>query len=97
MEGVLGAADLSPAKVWAAADDRVHRGWERVVKYYDSLKLVYEVQSRLKEWTEQEEDDRRTQQTTTGPAPSQTNAAQGNATTNKATDGKKSVEGRVSK
>jgi hypothetical protein len=91
------AADLTPTKVWAAADDRVHRGWERVVKYYDSLKLVYEVQSRLKEWTEQEEDDRRTQQTTTGPASSKTNAAQGNAATKNATDGKKSVEGRVSK
>lgn len=94
----LKASDLTPAKVWAATDDRVHRAWERTVKYYESLKLVYEVQSRLKEWTDQqEEDDRRTQQTPTGAASSQTNAAQRNAATQSATDGKKSVEGRVSK
>ena len=94
----LKASDLTPTKIWAAADDRVHRAWERTVKYYDSLKLVYEVQSRLKEWTDQqEEEDRRTQQPQTGAAPSQTNAAHGNAATPKATDGKKSVEGRVSK
>jgi hypothetical protein len=91
------ASDLTPAKVWAAADDQVHRGWERAVKYYESLKLVYEVQSRLKQWTEQEEDDRRTQQTPTGATSSQTNATQGNAATQSTTDGKKSVEGRVTK
>ena len=54
----LKAADLSPAKVWAAADDRVSRSWQRALKYYDSLRLVYEVQSRYKEWTEPEEEDR---------------------------------------
>ena len=53
----LKASDLSPAKVWAAADDRVHRSWQRALKYYDSLRLVYEVQSRYKEWTEQEDED----------------------------------------
>ena len=54
----LKAADLSPAIVWAAADDRVHRSWQRALKYYDSLRLVYEVQSRYKEWTEPEDEDR---------------------------------------
>ncbi len=54
----LKATDLSPEKVWAAADDRVHRSWQRALKYYDSLRLVYEVQSRYKEWTEPEEEDR---------------------------------------
>src|SRR2546430_533946 len=54
----LKPADLSPAKIWSAADDKLYRGWQRAVKYYDSLRLVYEVQSRLKEWTDQEEEDR---------------------------------------
>lgn len=50
----LQASDLEPAKVWAAIDDRVHRGWTRAVKFYESLRLVYEVRSRLRELTEAE-------------------------------------------
>ncbi len=57
----LRAADLEPAKIWATLDDSVHRGWERVVKYYDSLRLVYEIQTRLQEFTEQEEGERKAQ------------------------------------
>lgn len=51
----LKPADLTPTRIWAAADDKVHRSWERAVKYYDNLKLVYDVQTRLSEWTDQEE------------------------------------------
>ncbi len=67
----LKAADLSPAKVWAAADDRVHRSWQRALQYYDSVRLVYEVQSRYKEWTEQEDEDRRTSGAGSKPAEEQ--------------------------
>ena len=49
----LKPADLDPVKVWLAAEDRVLRTWERGMKYYESLRLVYEIQSRLKEWTEE--------------------------------------------
>lgn len=52
----LDASDLDPARVWAAVDDRVHRGWARAVKFYESLRLVYEVRSRLRELTEQQEE-----------------------------------------
>lgn len=52
----LKPADLSPKAVWAVVDDRAHKSWERVVKYYEGLKVVYEVQSRLKDWTEQEDE-----------------------------------------
>jgi hypothetical protein len=52
----LKPADLNPMKIWAAADDRVHRSWQRALKYYESLRVVYEVQSRFKEWTEPEEE-----------------------------------------
>jgi hypothetical protein len=52
----LKPSDLHPAAVWAAVDNRVHRTWERAVKYYENLRLVYEVQTRLQEWTQQEEE-----------------------------------------
>jgi hypothetical protein len=48
----LRPADLDPVKVWQGIDDRSHRVWDRTMKYYDNLKLVIEVQSRLKEWTD---------------------------------------------
>ena len=50
----LHPSDLDPVKLWQAVDDRSHRIWDRTVKYYDNLRLVIEIQSRLKEWTEQE-------------------------------------------
>jgi hypothetical protein len=50
----LRPADLDPVKVWQGIDDRSHRVWDRTMKYYDNLKLVIEVQSRLKEWTDQD-------------------------------------------
>lgn len=51
----LKPSDLHPAKVWAAVDDRAHRTWVRATKYYENLRLVYEVQSRLQEWSDQDE------------------------------------------
>ncbi len=49
----LRPADLDPVKVWQGIDDRSHRVWDRTRKYYDNLRLVIEIQSRLKEWTDQ--------------------------------------------
>jgi hypothetical protein len=43
--------DLEPARVWAAVDWKLHRTWDRALKYYDNLRLVYDVQTRLEEWT----------------------------------------------
>ena len=51
----LTPADLDPAKIWTAIDDRTHRMWDRAVKYYDNLRLVIEIQSRLQEWSDQEQ------------------------------------------
>jgi hypothetical protein len=51
----LRPSDLDPVKIWASIDDRTHRIWDRTVKYYDNLRLVIEIQSRLKEWTDQEQ------------------------------------------
>jgi hypothetical protein len=48
----LTPADLDPVKVWTAAEDRAARTWQRAVKYYESLRLVYEIESRVKEWSD---------------------------------------------
>lgn len=50
----LTPADLDPVKVWTAAEDRVVRWYNRGVKYYESLRVVYEIQTRLKEWAEEQ-------------------------------------------
>ncbi len=54
----LKPADLDPVKVWIALEDKTLRAWERGVKYYDSLRVVYEVQTRLKDWGDQADADR---------------------------------------
>ncbi len=43
----LKPADLEPAKVWRSVDDSAHRTWDKFVKYYDNLRLVYEVQTAI--------------------------------------------------
>jgi anti-sigma factor RsiW len=52
----LRPADLSPVKILEASEDKMHRAWNRAVKYYQSLRVVYEVQSVLRELTETEEE-----------------------------------------
>ena len=64
----LKPADLDPVKVVAVLEERVHRGWEAVVKYYDSLRLVYDIQTRIRELTEPEEGEDRTQAAGSGGA-----------------------------
>ena len=54
----LKPSDLDPVKIWVSVDDQAHRTWDQAVKYYDNIRLVFEIQSRLQEWTEQEELDR---------------------------------------
>lgn len=59
------AEDLRPTAVWAGLEDRAYRVWGRALKFYDNLKVVYEIQSTLKEWQQKNED----QQGTAAPAP----------------------------
>ncbi len=48
--------DLRPAKVWQTVDDKVYRGWQRTVKYYENLRFVYEIQTQLREWRQKEQE-----------------------------------------
>ena len=52
----LRASDLEPAKVWAALEDKAYRAWERSKKYYESLRVVYEIQQTLNEWSQPAEE-----------------------------------------
>jgi Putative zinc-finger len=54
----LRAADLRPSEVWASLDDRAHRAWARSVKYYENLKVVYQIQTLLRDWQQQAEDQK---------------------------------------
>ena len=65
----LRAADLEPVRIWVGVEDGAHRQWSRVVKYYENVRVVYEIQSRLKEWADQEEQDRQTQRNDTATRP----------------------------
>jgi anti-sigma factor RsiW len=51
----LSVSDLDPVKVWRTVDDRVQRGWTRAVQFYESLRFVYEIRSRLGELTAQQD------------------------------------------
>jgi hypothetical protein len=54
----LKAEDLRPAQVWAGLEDRASRTWARTVKFYENLKFVYQVQTTLREWQQQDEERR---------------------------------------
>ena len=55
----LRSADLAPAAVWAGVEDRVYRGWQRTVKFYESLKVVYQIQTKLRDWQQQQEEEQK--------------------------------------
>jgi len=61
-------ADLRPAAVWAGLEDRSYRVWGRALKFYDNLKVVYQIQATLKEWQQKNEDQPATPAGTPRPA-----------------------------
>ena len=44
-------------RVWASLDDRATAPG-RTVKFYDNLKFVYQIQTILRDWQQQEEDQK---------------------------------------
>ena len=67
----LRPSDLDPVKVWAALDDRAHRAWDRGMKYYDNLRVVIEMEARLKEWADQQQPNPAAKQRQNEPKPRQ--------------------------
>lgn len=51
------AADLDPVRLWSSLDDRTQRLWDRTVKSYESMRLVYEIRSQLSEWKQQQAEE----------------------------------------
>lgn len=49
----LSPMELSPVRLWQTLEDTAHRTWERARKFYLSLRLVYEIQTQLHEWSQQ--------------------------------------------
>ena len=45
----LQPADLNPVRVWGGVEDKALRVKDQVVKYYDNLRVVYEIESHLKD------------------------------------------------
>lgn len=48
------AGELDPVRLWTALDNRTHRIWDRAVKSYESMRLVYEVRTQIDEWSQQQ-------------------------------------------
>jgi len=49
------AADLSPVRIWGGVEDKTMRLKDRGVKYYENLRWVYEIETRLKSLKDQQE------------------------------------------
>src|SRR5262249_50968105 len=54
----LRPADLKPSEVWASIEGRAVRSWARTMKFYENLKIVYQIQTTLKEWQQQTEEQK---------------------------------------
>jgi hypothetical protein len=53
-KSTLTAADLDPVRLWTQLDSHVHRVWDRTVKGYESMRVVYEIRSQIDEWNAQQ-------------------------------------------
>ncbi len=51
-------ADLNPVRVWAGVEDKAWRVKDRAVKYYENLRFVYEIETKLRDLQEQQEASR---------------------------------------
>jgi len=62
----LRASDLEPKAIWLGLENRVMDVWDRTVKFYDNLKFVYQIQATLREWQQQDEEQRPVKSRSTG-------------------------------
>src|SRR6185312_9671117 len=42
-KSTMTAADLDPVRIWSSLESKGHRIWDRTVKGYESLRVVYEI------------------------------------------------------
>lgn len=47
-------SQLSPVELWLTAEDKVNGWWDDAVKYYDSLRVVFEIEAMYREWADQQ-------------------------------------------
>jgi Putative zinc-finger len=61
-------ADLSPIRIWDGVEDKAFRVKDRAVKYYENIRFVYQIETRLKDLQEQQEmvRDRRAEENSSG-------------------------------
>jgi hypothetical protein len=52
----LKVEDFKPAAVWTGISTRVDYAWIRAVKFFDDLKVVYQIQTTIQKWQQQDED-----------------------------------------
>jgi hypothetical protein len=52
----LTAQDLDPVRIMASLENRAERVWDRAMKSYESMRLVYEVKSQINEWSQQQQE-----------------------------------------
>jgi hypothetical protein len=53
-KNTLTAADLDPVRLWSSLDYKTNRLWDRTMKSYESMRLVYEIRTQLNEWKQQQ-------------------------------------------
>jgi hypothetical protein len=56
-KSTLTAADLDPVRLWTSLDTRGHRVWDRAVKGYESMRVVYEIRNQISDWNQQQAAD----------------------------------------
>ncbi len=57
--------DLEPEAIWPGWKTGLE-AWDRAVKFYDNLKFVYQIQTTLREWQQQDEEQRPVKSRKTG-------------------------------
>jgi hypothetical protein len=85
----LTAEDIHPARIVLAIEEKLQRAWDRAVKYYENLRLVYQIQAQLEQWSVQEEEDRRSRAAGSPITPSATAGSTEPPATDQSSDGRK--------
>jgi hypothetical protein len=56
-KNTLTAADLDPVRLWSSLESRGQRVWDRAVKGYESMRVVYEIRNQISDWNQQQAAD----------------------------------------